>query len=55
MISVPDGTDDIACAMISASQMIYASRMQERILYHICNANISYGKAVYHIAAAIYH
>ena len=30
--------------------MIYASRMKERILYHICNANISYGFAVYHIA-----
>ena len=27
MISVPDGTGDIANAMISASQMIYASRM----------------------------
>ena len=32
MISVPVGTDDIADAMISASQMIYASRMKERIL-----------------------
>ena len=29
--------------------------MEERILYHICNANISYGSAVYHIAQAIYH
>ena len=28
MISVPCGTDDIADAMISASQMIYASRMK---------------------------
>ena len=28
MISVPCGTDDIANAMISASQMIYASRMK---------------------------
>ena len=28
-------TDDIVDAMISASQMIYASRMKERILYHI--------------------
>ena len=27
MISVPVGTDDIANAMISATQMIYASRM----------------------------
>ncbi len=48
-------TDYIADAMISASQMIYASRMKERILYHICKANISYGIAVYHIALAIYH
>ena len=36
--------------MISASRMIYALRMEERILYHICNTNISYGSAVYHIA-----
>ena len=35
MISVPVVTGDIADAMISASQMIYASRMKERILYHI--------------------
>ena len=35
MISVPCGTGDIADAMISASQMIYASRMKKRILYHI--------------------
>jgi len=28
MISVPEGTDDIADAMISAMQMIYASRMK---------------------------
>ena len=35
MISVPVGTGDIADTMISASQMIYASRMKERILYHI--------------------
>ena len=41
MISVPDGTGDIADAMISASQMIYASRMKERILYHACEASIS--------------
>ena len=34
MISVPVGTGDIADAMISASQVIYASRMKERILYH---------------------
>ena len=43
MISVPDGTGDIAVAMISASQMIYASRMKERILYHTCVASISCG------------
>ena len=55
MISVPFGTGDIADAMISASQMIYASRMKERILYHACEASISYGIAVYHIALAIYH
>ena len=35
MISVPDRTGDIACAKISASQMIYASRIKERILYII--------------------
>ena len=35
MISVPCRTGDIADAMISAAQMIYASRMKERILYHI--------------------
>ena len=43
MISVPVGTDDIADAMISAPQMIYASRIKERILYHACGASISYG------------
>ena len=43
MISVSGGTDDIADAMRSALQMIYASRIKGRILYHICNANISYG------------
>ena len=32
MISVPMVTGDIADAMISASQMIYALRMMERIL-----------------------
>ena len=50
MISVPFGTGDIADAMISAPQMIYASRMKERILYHACEASISYGFSVYHIA-----
>ena len=29
--------------MISALQMIYASRMKERILYHACETSISYG------------
>ena len=43
MISVPVGTGDIADAMISVTQMIYASRMKERILYHACEASISYG------------
>ena len=55
MISVPRGTGDIADAMISALQMVYASRMKERILYHACEASISYGIAVYHIALAMYH
>ena len=37
--------------IMSASQMMYASRIGERVLYHIfaCE-NISYGVAVYHIA-----
>ena len=43
MISVPYGTGDIPVGMISASQMIYASQMKERILYHTCEASISYG------------
>ena len=43
MISVPCGTGDIADTMISAPQMIYALRMKERKLYHVCGANISYG------------
>jgi len=34
MISDPDGTGDIADTMISASQMIYAPRMNEQIVYH---------------------
>ena len=42
MISVPCRTEDIADAMISAAQMIYALRMVERILYHTCAASISY-------------
>ena len=45
MISVPVGMGDIADAMISASQMIYALRMKERILYHTCGASISYGES----------
>ena len=47
MISVPCRTDDIADAMISATQMIYASRMKERILYHTCEANASYRQRRY--------
>lgn len=43
MISVLLGTDDILDGMISALQMIYASRMLERILYHACAASISCG------------
>ena len=38
MISVPVVTGDIADAMISASQMIYASRMEGRIVDHIAQA-----------------
>ena len=35
---------------IALRAMIYASRMKgTEILYHICNANISYGIAVYHM------
>ena len=55
MISVPCGTGYIACAMISSAQMIYASRMKGRILYHACVASISHGNAVYHIAQAIHN
>ena len=56
MISVPCGTGDIADAMISAPQMIYASRMKERILYHIFTKwKYIIRLAVYHIAIAIYH
>ena len=33
MISVPFGTGDIADAMISASQMIYASGVEVKVLY----------------------
>ena len=51
----PVVTCDIPVGMISASQMIYASRIWERILYHTCKASISYGTAVYHIASAIFH
>ena len=44
MISVLHAvTDDIPVGMISASQMIYASRIGERILYHACIASISCG------------
>ena len=50
MISVPDGTGDIADAMISASQMIYALRMKGTDI-------ISYFHEVeiYHTALAVYH
>ncbi len=44
MISVPVGTDDIANAMISASQMIYASRMKGTdIISCLPQASISCG------------
>ena len=43
MISVPFGTDDIADAMISAAQMIYAARMKGTDSISFCKANISYG------------
>ena len=40
MISVPGGTGDIADAMISAAQMIYASRMRGTdIISYLQNAN----------------
>ena len=55
MISVPCGTGDIADAMISASQMIYASRMKGTDIISYLQRNILYGAAVYHIASAIYH
>ncbi len=48
-------TDDIADAMISASKMIYASRVKERILYHICIANISYGTSRISYRIEMYH
>ena len=42
--------------------MIYASHMKERILYHICNANISYDvsrisyrNAIYHFSLPLHH
>ena len=55
MISVPVGTGDIADAMISASQMIYASRMKERILFHACKASISCGGEPYIILRQQYY
>ena len=56
MISVPCGTGDISFDMISTvADDICLRHMKERILYHICSANISYGSAVYHIASSIYH
>ena len=56
MPSAYEGTGDISFDMIStAVDAICLRHMKERILYHICSANISYGSAVYHIALAIYH
>ena len=49
MISVPCGTGDIADAMISAFQMIYASRMKETDIIS------SLRQQVYHAALAVYH
>ena len=40
MISVPCGTGDIADAMISASQMIYALRRKERISYRASDISL---------------
>ena len=55
MISVPAETDDIADAMISASQMIYASRMKETDITSYLQRKYIMRLAVYHIAQAIYH
>ena len=61
MISVPNRTDDIANAMISATQMIYAMRMNRYYLifakqiYHsakpyiISRSDISFDKLCYNI------
>ena len=51
------GTGDIPCGydICFADDIRFAYVGLERILYHICKANISYGSAVYHIAYAIYH
>ena len=48
---------DIADAMISASQMIYAFGILGNGYYIMFSRseNISYGKAVYHISSEIYH
>ena len=54
MISVPCGTGDISSIWYrSASDDICLRHVKERILYHACEASISYGNAVYHIAQAI--
>ena len=50
MISVPDGTGDIADAMISASQMIYASRMKGTDIISYLRSKYIMRLAVYHIA-----
>ena len=57
MISVPCGTGDIATAMISASQMIYASRMKGTdIISYFHEVEIYHTAfAVYHISSEIYH
>ena len=53
MISVPVGTGDISSLWYrSSSDDICLRHMKERILYHTCEAGISYGLAVYHIASA---
>ena len=55
MISVPVGTGDIAGAMISASQMIYASRMKGTDIISCLRSKYIIRLVVYHIAIAIYH
>ena len=53
MISVPVVTGDIPCGYdICYADDICLRHMKERILYHTCEASISYGNAVYHIAVS---